>query len=242
MTTLATLEIPPRFCGPSGTANGGYACGLLASFAEEGVTVRLIEPIPLDTELTVVARGEHVELEHGGRVIAQARPGSLGALAPPAPPTPEKAREASTRYAGYFLNHPAPECFVCGPSRYAGDALCVYAGPLDARDEHSAVAATWEPDPSLDDGSGRVATPFVWAALDCPGFAAIAPDFRPMLLGELTARIDRPVAIGETTVVVGWPLGSEGRKHEAGTAIFTARGELAAIARAIWIEPKPASA
>lgn len=241
MTTLATLHIPPRFCGPSGTANGGYTCGLLASFAREGVTVRLMEPIPLDTELAVVARGEHVELEQGGRAIAQARPGSVGPLAPPAPPSHEKAREASTRYAGYFLTHPAPECFVCGPSRDTGDALCVYAGPLEAQDERSPVAATWQPDPSLDDGSGRVATPFVWAALDCPGFAAIAPDMRPMLLGELTARIDRPVTVGEAAVVVGWPLGSSGRKHEAGTAVFNERGELAAIARAIWIEPKPAS-
>ena len=39
-------------------------------------------------------------------------------------------------------------------------------------------------------------------------------------------------------MVVGWPLGEDGRKLYAGTALFTADGELLARARATWIRPR----
>jgi len=38
--------------------------------------------------------------------------------------------------------------------------------------------------------------------------------------------------------VVGWPIGSSGRKHEAGTALYDGEGELCGQARALWIEPR----
>jgi hypothetical protein len=37
---------------------------------------------------------------------------------------------------------------------------------------------------------------------------------------------------------MGWPLGAEGRKHYAGTALYTAEGELLGVARATWVEPR----
>jgi hypothetical protein len=37
---------------------------------------------------------------------------------------------------------------------------------------------------------------------------------------------------------VGWPLGEDGRKRYAGTALSTGDGELLAKARATWIEPR----
>jgi hypothetical protein len=46
------------------------------------------------------------------------------------------------------------------------------------------------------------------------------------------------VHIGEACTVVGWQLGTEGRKHQAGTALFDGRGELCGRARALWIEPR----
>jgi hypothetical protein len=42
---------------------------------------------------------------------------------------------------------------------------------------------------------------------------------------------------GERCVVVGWPLGDEGRKAFAGTALFGEGGRLLGVARATWIEP-----
>jgi len=231
---LGTISIARRFMGPKGTANGGYACGVIASFARGSVAVRLLKPVPLDTPLNVEQRDNGLEVLHGGTPVAAARPGEIGDLVPPRPPTLDEAARASSRYAG-FARHPAPECFVCGPLRAPGDALRIFAGPTG---EAGVAAAPWTPDPSLEGNDGTVSAPFVWAALDCPGFAAAAPDMRPMLLGELTVRIERAVRVGEPHVVVGWVIGSSGRKHEAGTALFDARGELHAVGRAIWIEPR----
>jgi hypothetical protein len=59
-----------------------------------------------------------------------------------------------------------------------------------------------------------------------------------MLLGEMQAHLDRKVHVGESCTVIGWRIGSEGRKHLAGTAIFDGDGELCARARATWIEVK----
>jgi hypothetical protein len=42
---------------------------------------------------------------------------------------------------------------------------------------------------------------------------------------------------GERCVVIGWSLGDEGRKHYAGTALFTGDGELLARAKSTWIAP-----
>lgn len=231
--TASTIRIARRFCGPTGIANGGYTCGVMASFARTPVTVRLLKPIPLETTLDVAERDGVLDVRHGGESLAEARPGEVGALTPPGPPTFDEAAAASRRYAG-FTRHPAPECFVCGPTRAEGDALRIFAGPLAP----GVAAAPWTPDASLDGGDGHVAAEFVWAALDCPGFAAAAPDMRPMLLGELTARIDRRVGIGEPCIVVGWVIGASGRKHEAGTALYDSTRTLCALARAIWIEPR----
>ncbi|HEX6997799.1 MAG TPA: hypothetical protein VF322_06620 [Gammaproteobacteria bacterium] len=239
VTASPSLRVPHRFRGPTSWANGGYLCGLIARFAARPVTVRLLKPAPLDTDLRVVDRGDVLELLHGDEPIAQARPADVPLPVPPAPPTFEQATAASRRYAG-FARHPAPECFVCGPQRAEGDALRIFAGPLEAQPEAArhVVAAPWVPDPSLDAGDGAVGPEHVWAALDCPGFASAAPDMRPALLGEMTADVDRRPRIGERCVVVGWTLGSSGRKHDTGTALFGERGERLGRARAVWIEPR----
>ena len=56
--------------------------------------------------------------------------------------------------------------------------------------------------------------------------------------GRLAARIDRLPEPGEPHVVLAWPLGEEGRKLYAGTALLTAEGEARARARAVWIAPR----
>src|SRR5690606_14989181 len=199
--------------------NGGYTCGVIASFASKPVTVRLLRPIPLETDLTVIERDDLLHVMHGEERVAEARAGDVGDLAPPVPPTPSAAAEASGRYAG-FATHPAPECFVCGPTREERDGVRIFAGPVTL----VIAASPWTPGSSLDAADGRVAPEFIWAALDCPGFAAATPDMRPMLLGELTARIDDRVRIGDPCVVVGWVIGASGRKHETGTALYDSSG------------------
>jgi acyl-coenzyme A thioesterase PaaI-like protein len=104
------------------------------------------------------------------------------------------------------------------------------------------LAAPWVPHASLDDGTGRVAPEFLWAALDCAGAFAVMEDLeQPIILGELSARLDRKLAIGEPAVVVAWPLGIDGRKRFAGTALYSAAGMPIASARATWIVLRDAS-
>jgi len=196
--------------------------------------VRLLKPPPLDVELTVrELPGGELEVRHGEEPVGEAQPEALRLEAPPAPDYLE-AVEASRHYAG-FRHHRFPTCFVCGVQRVRGDGLRIFAGPLP---ERGLVAAPWVPDASLDGGEGKVRPEFMSAALDCPGYYAVAPDDRMMLLAQFTAHVDRLVHIGESCTVIGWAIGSSGRKREAGTAIFDGKGQLCGRARALWIEPR----
>ena len=56
------------------------------------------------------------------------------------------------------------------------------------------------------------------------------------VLGRLAARLVSPVRPGERCVVVGWPLGEDGRKLYSGTALYGEGGALKAFARATWIK------
>lgn len=231
---MKTVTIERRFCGPPTSANGGYFAGIVASLAHEPVAVRLLKPPPLETVLTVQEGDSgRLEVSHGDVLVAQTRPVQL-AVSVPSPPDYLEAVEASRHYAG-FSYHPFPTCFVCGPQRARGDGLRIFPGAL-ARG--GLVAAPWVPDASLDRGDGKVRPEFMWAALDCPGWLAIANDTRPALLGEFIAHIDRCVHVDESCTVIGWHIASTDRKHEAGTALFDEDGELCGRARAIWIQPR----
>jgi len=234
---MRTFTVATRFCGPPDSANGGYFAGLVATLAARTVTVRLLKPPPLETPLTVGPLedgGLHVL--HGEQLIGEAHP---AALVLPAPQVPDylEAVEASRHYAG-FRHHRFPTCFVCGTQRVRGDGLRIFAGPIA---ERGVVAAPWVPDASLDAGDGKVRAEFMAAALDCPGYFAVAPDDRMMLLAEFTAHVDRRVHIGASCTLVGWRIGGSGRKLQAGTAIFDGKGELCGRARALWIEPRAAT-
>jgi len=233
---MKSLIIASRFCGPPNSSNGGYFAGLVATLAARTLTVRLLKPPPLDVEFTVreLADGT-VQVLRGEEPIGEARPAVLKLDAPRAPDYLESV-EASRHYAG-FRYHRFPSCFVCGTQRLRGDGLRIFAGPLP---ERGVVAAPWVPDASLDGGAGKVRPEFMSAALDCPGYYAVAPDDRMMLLAEFTAHVDRLVHIGESCTVVGWPIGRSGRNREAGTAIFDGKGQLCGRAQALWIEPRNA--
>ena len=232
---MQLLTVAPRFCGPPGSANGGYVSGLFAQHAPYTVRVRLHQPPPLGAPLEVAHRDDgRLELLHESRVVASAEPVRFE-LAVPAPPDYLAALEASRHYAG-FSAHAFPNCFVCGPERARGDGLRIFAGPLTASPEM--VAAPWVPDVALGLDDRKVRPEFMWAALDCPGYFAARSDRVPMLLGEFTAHVDRRVHVDEPCVIVGWRIGVAGRKYEVGTALFDEDGELCAKARALWIEPK----
>jgi hypothetical protein len=221
-----TITIEGRYNGPPGSGNGGYACGLVAALLGGPAEVTLRVPPPLDTPLRVERAGGRVEVFDGNVLVAEAVSAEVD-VEPPVPVSVAEAELAAKSYAG-FAEHAFPTCFVCGPVRAEGDGLRIFPGPVAGRD---LVAAPWTPRESRPE--------LVWASLDCPGAFAVGFDGRgELLLGRLAARIERVPEAGERCVVVGWPLGEDGRKRYAGTALFTAEGELLARARATWIEPR----
>lgn len=231
------MRIATRFCGPPTSGNGGYVCGLLAEHVGGPAMVRLHRPPPLETELHVEPADQGVRLLAEQDLVAEGRPVSISLDVPEAPSF-SAATEAARDFRG-FERHPFECCFVCGPTRESGDGMRLFAGPVNGQE---IVATPWEPDASLCDGRGIVRPEFVWAALDCPGgFAFDYPEGASILLGQLGARLDGSVSVGERCVVIGWELHSEGRKHFTGTALFGEGGEPIAVAEATWIEvPRPA--
>jgi len=226
------MSIPRRFNGPPRSGNGGYVCGRLAKYLSGPVSVRLRVPPPLEQDLKVEASDDEARLFDGETLVALARRIELE-VAPPAAPTFAHAEVASKSYVG-FVRHLLPTCFVCGPERAEGDGMRIFPGPTAGG---SVLAAPWVPHASLATGSQRVSPEFLWAALDCAGaFAVLPAGSDPILLGELSARLDSDVVIGEECVVVAWPLGIEGRKRYAGTAIYSGSNAPVAVARATWIE------
>jgi hypothetical protein len=182
------------------------------------VTLRM--PPPLEEFLRLDGQGR-VWDDHA--LVAEVRPAPVG-LDPPQPVTWDEAVAAQQP----DLGSPFPHCFVCGHAR--DDGLRIFAGPVAGRE---VVAAPWAV------SADTVGSEFVWAALDCPGaYATGVPGRGVVVLGRLTARVHRVPQAGERCVAVGWPLGGEGRKHDAGTALFAESGELLGIARAVWVEPR----
>ena len=239
MSVEPTLTISRRFCGPTQSGNGGYTCGRLAAFVEgaEAVQVTLRLPPPLDTLMRVSVDADSARLYHGQQLVAEAVQAQLE-LEVPRAPSLLQAQAASRRYLGHD-QHAFPRCFVCGPDRKDGDGLRIFTGPLG---REQIVAGPWTPHENLADDDGRVRPEFLWAAIDCAG--SWAPDPRPdapIVLGRFTTRISGEIQAGETGIVIGWPLGVDGRKYSVGSALYTAQGELVASAQATWIAVKPAA-
>jgi hypothetical protein len=229
-----TVVVPRRFNGPKDSGNGGYTCGVVAALVDgDSVRVSLRAPPPLERPLTV-KRGDGLTVLDGDSVVAEAAPAELD-LDVPEPVGAEDAEEAARAgYEHWTTGHPFPTCFVCGPDRDPGDGLRIFPGQLPGRE---LWAASWTPDASLAD-DGNVRPECVWAALDCPTSAPVANfgEGEPIVLAQLTTRIEASVATGRPHVLVSWKLGEEGRKRHGAAALFSETGELLARSQALWIE------
>ncbi len=227
---MRSLVIPSRFRGPVDSGNGGYTCGVIAQLVDGDAEVTLRAPPPLDHPLEVRDDAGVVTVYDGATLVAQAISVEWDIEVPEAP-TLDEAAAAAARYAG-LQRHAFPECFVCGTGR--PDGLKIFAGPVEGRD---LVACPWTPDRSLASEGGALAPELVWSALDCPGAWAEERHLEdtPVVLGRMAARILGPVRIGETYVAAGWPVGREGRKLHAGTALFDREGATVGYARQTWI-------
>ena len=201
------------------------------------VTLRL--PPPLERPLAVIERDGGVVLMDGEALVAEAKPASLE-IDVPTPFGIEAAAEAATRY-DRERTHPFPTCYVCGPHRAEGEGMRLMPGPVgEAKGAIGGIVETvWTPRAEHGADGVHVDREFLWAALDCPGAVAVMEDsLLPAVLGRLTAQIYRPVPVGRPLEIMAWPIGEDGRKLFAGTAIYNEDGELCAAATSIWIVPK----
>lgn len=223
-----SVSVSRRFCGPDESANGGWFSGAVADSVgrAHGASVRLLSPPPLEREIQVVPDGAGHLAQAGDVEIAR-----LGAADPlesgdlPTPTSHAHAKEVGPMYAG-LQEHPFPHCFVCGTDRDGWDALCLRPGPVSP----GVLAAAWRP--------REMSVPMVWSALDCPGGWALGVGGRPMVLGTITAQIHQMPQIDEALVVMAWAISSQGRKHTAGTALYSG-DQLLAQARSVWIAVDP---
>lgn len=231
---VETTVIPERFNGPPASANGGYACGVVAGLIATGAAeVSLRAPPPLGRPLEVERDGERILLRDEGALVAEGAPSAGIDVEPPRSVGLAEAERAGRRYP-WFDHHPYPTCFVCGPHREAHDGLEVYAG---ATEDGRLCAAEWRPAEEWDEG-GRVREEIVWAALDCPSAVPVMPPNAPegsWLLARLGVAIEGPIVAGRRYVVLAWKLGEEGRKRHSASAILSEDGSVRARARALWI-------
>jgi hypothetical protein len=232
----------PRFCGPPGMVNGGFACGAVAALCGGDAEVTLRRPVPLARPLAV-REGDGVLLVlDDGTPLAEARPAAADTESAVPDVGAELARSVAAG-ASYYADPVFPRCFVCGPDRAPGDGLRIFPGPVPGR---PVWAAPWTPDDSLAAADGGVRPEAVWAALDCPsGIAAgeaagLAAD-TSALLGRMTAHLVARPRPGQACRVLAWPTGRDGRKLGARSALLDPSGVVLATARTLWLTvPRPA--
>ena len=234
---MRTLVIAARFCGPPASANGGYFAGMVAALAPRSVTVRLLKPPPLAHSRCAsrTAPTARCSVLDGAQAIGAAHPARWRCSRRAGPSTWRRSRHRAAMRASAITASRAASC----AARSGCAATACASSPAPSRSSASS-RRPWVPDASLDRGDGKVQPQFMSAALDCPGYYAVALADQMMLLAEFTAHLDRLVHVGEPCTVIGWRIGASGRKHEAGTALFDGKGELCGRARALWIEPREA--
>lgn len=228
---MQQIFVERRFQGPSQSANGGYIAGVLAELIDGPAEITLRSPPPLETpmDLNEVAGGFDLTLD--GLLVGSARSGKFDLSIPPKP-ADELIAAALPNYPG-AKNSPIPHCFVCGVKGEVGEALRVFASPVEG---HQMVAANWTPEAGLANSDGFLPERFVFAALDCPGAYAFYDDSEgSMLLGRIVGHVTGRVMAGNKCTVMAWREGTEGRKAWAGSAVLGPDDKVVASAYATWI-------
>jgi len=237
-----TIIIPERFRGPPNSGNGGYVGGAFARLVNHDcripTEVTLRSPIPLDHPLQINRSDSHLTtITDGEQLIAEVRTTEMSLHRPPVPELAAIEASASQSYSFTENLNPIfegrkgfhPICFCCGAEHE--DGARVFAAPVGDQ-----VAAVWQTDPSWCDENNRVPLEYLWTAMDCPGqFAYLATGIRTGMLGRISAVIHEQPAAGEKLIVCAWPIEIQGKKHFAGSAIYSLDGQCFSEAITVWI-------
>ena len=233
--------IPRRFNGPPASANGGYACGLIARYIGRGpAEVSLRSPPPLDTALELVRADDGEVFLLPPRRARRRGPRRRPARRRAARAAERRAaREALRRHPWLHGRHPFSDCYVCGAGRH--DGLGMHFGDLRGHD--GVTAALLVADETVPHDAAGLAPEIAWGALDCPSYVPALWDADvPSLLACMHAEVLEPIPLGEPIVATGWLLSAEGRKTYTASALLSADGRLLARARCLWVRPRAGSA
>lgn len=225
------MVIEDRYQGFPGIALGGITGGLMARRIGKEVEVVLKRPIPTGEEFDIVESNEGTKLLMEGDLAAVAHPTSVD-IEVPEPVSWEDAKAASQSYLGHH-DHPYAACFTCGNERSEGDGLRIFAGPLADR---SLLAAPWTPHSSHATSEGVLPLEYIWAAVDCPSIWAVmemadSESTDRVVSGRLALRQNAPIHADEPHVIMAWPFTRQGNTWPAAAAIFSAEGEVKAVAK-----------
>ena len=220
-----TVRIDPRFHGPPGSGNGGYTCGVLAALVGEPAEVTLRSPPPLDVAMSF----RDGTLLHGEHVVAEARRVDALELELPAdgPPTLAAAVQAAAGYVGASRSTPSRRASSAG--RCARRATASASSP--ARSETAASRLRGRRASRAASSSGPRSTARVRSRRATKAAARCSS-------GASSARSRACPRTGRTASSSGGRSARDGRKRYAGTAVFSAEGEVLARARATWIVPR----
>jgi hypothetical protein len=225
------LVIDASYAGLPELAHGGYVAGLLtAALGADSSRVNLRRAIAPARALQLTRTGAaEIELHGDGELLADGVAAEVLLDVPPLV-APADALAAARRFPDP-IHHPVPGCVVCGPAHPRG--LRIFPGPVTGR---ALVAALWVPPARLADDSGALPDALVAAALDCPQLWALmvhapAASRDRVVTAVLETRLDDRVIAGEPHVVMGWPIGRDGRRRLAGAAIVGPDGGLRAAGR-----------
>ena len=230
MTEFMTID--RQFNGPPGSGHGGYVAGAIADLFDSTAEVTLRSPPPLADPMRVDRLDDRVTIRFGETLVAEAKPSVIDLEVPPCPDM--TSVEVAVERFNEFKKDDFHQCFACGSGRNEGDGLRLLTGPIDGSD---VVAALWTPHESFAGQDGLIPPRILWSALDCPGVWSIIRDSGViMLLGRFTAEVDSDLKAGTPCTIIGWPMGREGRKAFAGTAIYDDQGKVRGRAKAVWID------
>jgi hypothetical protein len=165
----------------------------------------------------------------GKTLVAEAKPAVINLEVPPC--LDAASVEGAVERFNEFKKDDFHKCFACGSDRDEGEGLQLLTGPVVGSD---VVATQWKPHESFTGSDGLIPRRILWSALDCPGGWSIVWDSGViMLLGRFTAEVDGDLKAGTPCTIIGWPMGREGRKAFAGTAIYDDHGKVRGRAKAV---------
>jgi hypothetical protein len=230
----APIRIGAWFQGPTGVGQGGWTAHRFASRLTGPVTTAIRAPIPLETDLDVLAVDGRWELVGPAGTVHMVADAWEPAFAATDAIEIDEAVDARRRFGELVTDHPVPFCFSCGIQH---DSMNVHAGPLgDDRFASDWTVPDWAvgADGSIDSGA-------LWAAIDCCAawWVGFSRDCRVAYTVQFAVEELHPLEPGATYALVGWAGDAnpewDGRKRHAASAAFDADGRCVARSVSLWV-------